>query len=565
MNEVFIQLSIVLGIAILVSLAMKMLRQPLIIGYILTGIIIGPMMGLIADTSALEAFSHIGVALLLFLVGLGLQPRVIKEVGKVALFTGLGQIIFTTIIGYFIAILIGLNSVTAFYLGIAFSLSSTIIILRLLYKKEEQDTLYGRIAIGCLLVQDMIAIVVFIVLSSTATIGSGDFVSVILTLLLKVVLLAIVFYLLMKYITPRVDKVFAQNPEMLFIFSIGVCFVVATIFYKLNFSLELGALVAGVMLSISPYQREIAMRIQSLRDFFLVIFFITLGSHIYVDNLNEYFWMIIVFSIFILIGNPLILMLIMKASRYTTKTSFLSGISMAQISEFSLIILAMGVSLGHIPQSIIAPATLIGLVTIAISTYFISYNHQIYNKCKKPLLKFLPDVRVKKSVAKLKEKYQVILFGTHVMGSGLINQMEKMKISYLAIDHDPVLVEKQKASGKNCLYGSADDSSFLDSLPIKSAKIIISTIPQIEVNLPLLSFLKRKKKSINFICIANHFNDAERLYRNGASYVIMPPYLGRRFVVDLFKKNKFNIQKYNQEKKKHVFDLQVIENKEQFF
>lgn len=565
MHEVFIQLSVTLGIALILSLVMKVLKQPLIIAYIVAGIIVGPAVtGMISHTENLEGFSHIGVALLLFIVGLGLKPKVIRDVGIVAIFTGLGQIVFTSIVGYGIARLLNFEPITAFYLAIAFSLSSTIVILRLLYLKEEQDTLYGRITIGCLLVQDIVAMFFFIILSSTATIGTGNFVPVILGLFGKVIIVLVSLYLLMKFITPKIDKLFAESQELLFVFSIGVCFVVSTIFYKLGFSLELGALVAGVMLSLSPYQREIAMKIQSLRDFFLIIFFIIMGTNIVIADLQNAFLPIIIFSIFILIGNPLILILIMRAMRYTIKTSFFAGISIAQISEFSLIILTMGVALGHIPRSILALATLIGLITIAFSTYFITYNQFIYKRFRTPLEKVFSDEKSRKEKREIKSKFDVILFGCHVMGAGLIKQMQKMKMKFLAVDHDPKIVEGLEEQNISSLYGSADDTSLLDSLPIKRTKLIISTIPDVETNLFLISYLKRFSKNIKFICISNHFTDAEKLYKNGATYVVMPPYLGRRFVVELFKKNKFDLKKYQNEKTKHIFDLNYLEGKNGF-
>ena len=233
---------------------MKLLKQPLVIGYIITGIIVGPSVtGIIPHEGLLEAFSHIGIALLLFIVGLGLRPSVIKDVGKVATITGLAQIFFTTIGGYFIARILGLAPLVSFYVSLAFALSSTIIILRILYDKKEQDTLYGRITIGFLLVQDMVAMFFLIVLSAFSNFSEGEIISSLFILAGKIALTILGIYLLLKFVVPHVDRIFANNKEMLFIFGLGVCFVMASVFYKLNFSLELGALVAGIMLSVSPY------------------------------------------------------------------------------------------------------------------------------------------------------------------------------------------------------------------------------------------------------------------------------------------------------------------------
>lgn len=561
MTEVFIQLGIVLGITLIMSLAMKLLKQPLIIGYLLTGLIAGPSVtGIIPEGGALESFSHIGIALLLFIVGLGLRPSVIKEIGRVAVITGLAQIIFTTFIGYFIALALGFNSLVSFYLSLAFALSSTIIVLRLLYNKQEQETLYGRITIGFLLVQDIVAMIFFIVLSASTTIGSGDFASAIFILLGKMALVFLGVYILLRFVIPHVDRIFAENREMLFIFSLGTCFALASIFYKLNFSLELGALAAGVILSVSPYQREIAVRIQSLRDFFLIIFFVVIGANINLADLQGSWTFIIVFSIFILIGNPLILILVMRAMRYTTKTSFFTGLTVAQISEFSLIIIAMGIGFGHLPANILGPSTVIGIITIAASTYFITYNHQIYRFFHRPLHAIFPDINRKKEFEKVDAKYDVIVFGSHRLGGGLVRQMRRMKVRFIVVDHDPDVIRVLNEKKIPCLYGSADDPDLIDALPDKKTKLVISTIPEFDVNMTLLSHVKQFHRHVNVICIANHPSHAEKLYRAGATYVIMPPYLGRRFMVDLFKKNKLDHKKYRQERKKHIFDLPCLDN-----
>lgn len=343
MNDIFIQLSAILAIAVVLSLLIKLLRQPLIIAYIITGIIVGPaVFSLIPNTQALESFSHIGVALLLFMVGLGLKPSTIKEIGKTAVIGGVAQIAFTTLGGYFIARMLGFVPLTSFYLALAFALSSTIVIIRLLSKKEEQDTLYGRITVGFLVVQDVAAMIFFIVISSSASIGTGSFLDIALFMVLKFILLILGIYLLIKFVIHKIDKIFAENPELLFVFSLGICFGISAVFYKFGFSLELGALAAGITLSVSPYQRDMAAKISPLRDFFLIIFFIVMGSHIYVENIASYFPFLIFFSLFILIGNPLIIIIVLRNLKYTIRTSFYSGLAMAQISEFSLILIGMG-------------------------------------------------------------------------------------------------------------------------------------------------------------------------------------------------------------------------------
>ncbi len=559
MTDVFIQLGATLGIALIISVIMKLLRQPLVIGYIITGIIVGPSVtGIIPHEGLLESFSHIGIALLLFIVGLGLRPSVIKDVGKVATITGLAQIIFTTIGGYAISRIMGFAPLVSFYVSLAFALSSTIIILRILYDKKEQDTLYGKITIGFLLVQDVVAMLFLIGLSAFSNVSEGQVASSLFILTGKMALTVLGIYLLLKFVVPHVDRIFADNKEMLFIFGLGVCFVMASVFYKLDFSMELGALVAGIILSVSPYQREIASRIQSLRDFFLIIFFVVLGANVHLSQVQDSLGFIIAFSLFILIGNPIIMILVMRWLRYTLRTSFFAGLTVSQISEFSLIVMGIGIGFGHLPEYILGPATIVSIITIGVSTYYITYNHQLLKKFKKPLSKIFPDRHRRREKKLSKKRFEVILFGAHRLGGGLISQFKKMKVDFLIVDHDPRVIESLINRGVDCVYGSADDPELIEDLPMVGTKLIISTVPDADVNVDLLKKVKKRNSRIKFLCVANQTGEADKMYKAGATYVIMPPYLGRRFMVDLIKKNKLNMDKYKHEREKHIFDLEYL-------
>ena len=556
MITVFVQISLVLGVAVAISLIMRLLRQPLIIGYIITGIIVGPaVLGLVRQGDALENFSHIGVALLLFIVGLGLQPKMIREVGGVAIVTGLAQIVFTSVIGWVIAIMLGFDSIVALYLAIAFTFSSTIIILRLLYSKEDQDTLYGRIAIGFLLVQDFVALIIIMFLASSRT-GGGDIQYLLATILLKVVIVTAVIVLLIRFIVPLVDKALAQSRELLFIFAIGTCLTFASLFDFLGFSQELGALVAGVMLSFSPYHREIATRLQPLRDFFLITFFIVLGAGMHFADISSSWLTVLVFSLFILIGNPLIVFLVMTRMGYSKRTGFFAGLTVAQISEFSLILLAMGAAVGHIPIEVLGPATMIGLVTIGASSYMITHNHTLYRWMEKFLTFLAPKRKPKRELGLPRsKKVEVLVLGAHRLGGGIIKVLKKMKAKYLVVDHDPKVIRYLKKSKIPTVLGSADDAAFLDQLTLKDARLVISTIPDYETNIFVIQYIKRRARHANVICVANHSTHAKGLYQAGATYVVMPPYLGRKYIIDLVRRNKLNFKKYQKERSHHVKDL----------
>ena len=475
MLSIFIQISLVLLVVLIVSFVMRFLKQPLIIGYILSGILIGPLfLNLLVKNEAISIFSELGIAFLLFIVGLHLSPRVIKEVGKISLITGIGQVVFTSLIGYFIAILLGFNRITSLYIAIALTFSSTIIIMKLLTDKEALDKLYGKISIGFLLVQDLIAILILIAVSSFSQ--EGNITRIILLTLVKGTIFIIVLIPISYYILPRLNDFFARSKELLFIFAIVWGLGLGGLFYYAGFSVEVGALIAGILLSVSPYSYEISSKLRPLRDFFVISFFLILGSQMVFTDINNLIWPAIIFSLFILIGNPLIVMILMGFFGYSKNTGFMAGLTVAQISEFSLILIALGAKLGHIPNEILSFVTVIGLITIAGSTYLIMYSEKIFFY----LNKYLEIFERKKIIEKphKSKAYDYILLGENRIGFSIMNNFIKSRKKYVIVDYNPVRVKRLKEKGINCIYGDVSDSEFLDDINLHKVKLLVSTIPE---------------------------------------------------------------------------------------
>ncbi|MFC1682568.1 cation:proton antiporter, partial [Nanoarchaeota archaeon] len=385
MEQIFIHLAIILFTAFIVSYIAKALKQPLIIGYIITGIIISPfILGFGTSKEIIDIFSKFGIAFLLFMVGLHMNPKIIKEIGTVSLLIGLGQTILTFAIGFIVAFgLLEFNTITSAYIGIALAFSSTIITMKLISDKKQLDSLYGKISIGILIIQDLIAVIVLMLISSSSK--GVVFSSLALKSLLSGGALISLLLLVGFFIIPRITKSVAKSQELLFLFSICWCFIIAALFHYFGFSIEIGALIAGVALSMSPYSIEISSKIRPLRDFFLVIFFIILGLNIQVSNITSIISNALIFSLIVLTFKPLILMTFMAISGYTKRTNFLVGTTLAQISEFSLIVLTLGVALGHITPEILSTLILTGIITITFSTYMIIYSKEFYNKISRTI------------------------------------------------------------------------------------------------------------------------------------------------------------------------------------
>lgn len=546
----FSEISLLLVLVFAVSMLMRFLKQPLIVGYILTGVIAGPSaLALITAVDSIELFSKIGIACLLFIVGLSMSPKIVKELGKVSLVTGIGQVLFTSVIGYGISIFLGLTPVAALYVAIALTFSSTIIILKLLTDRGDVDKLYGKVAIGFLLVQDIIATLILLFVSAGST-GSGSAISMIGMVFIKGFILFGLLLLLSRKVLPLVTKYVASSTELLYVFALAWGLGMGSLFNAIGFSLEIGTLIAGVMLSVSPYASEMSARMKPLRDFFIILFFVLLGSNMVLESIGAILLPALILSIFVLVGNPVIVMILMNILGFRRRTGFMAGLTVAQISEFSLILATLGFNLGHIPKSTLSLITLVGLVTISGSTYLILYADQIYKKINK-LLRFLELKKYSNEKGSTGEDYDAFLFGYGRVGDDYLRAFEKMGLSHVVVDHSPQAIEKLVVSNTPFRFGDLEDLEFLEELPLDKAKIVVTTVPDFNGDMLLLRHVKSLNKKCLVIVISHDVDEAARFYEEGADYVIMPHYLGARFGISLMKKMGLDKEVLVQEREKH--------------
>jgi Kef-type K+ transport system membrane component KefB/voltage-gated potassium channel Kch len=555
--ETFVEISVIIVITAIIAGILRWFKQPLIIGYIIAGIVIGPaLLNLVRSNETIEIFSHIGIALLLFTVGLNINPKILKKVGKVSLITGVGQVVFTSVIGFFIGTLLGFPTTVSIYIAIALTFSSTIIIMKLLSDKNETDTLFGRIAIGFLLVQDLIVILVLMVVSSLA--GEWNIASLAFGVIVKGIGLIGITLLVGFFILPRITKSIAKSQEFLMLFSIGWCLALASLSYCLNLSIEIGALLAGVTLAMSPYRLEISSKMRPLRDIFIILFFILLGSQMIFSDITQYIIPILIFSAFILIGNPIIVMVLMGLLGYTKRNSFLAGLTVAQISEFSLILIALGVKVGHLTNDILSFVTVVGLITITGSTYLILYADRIYPYLSKYLSVFERRGRKVDEHKYLKdETYNTILFGYHRTGFDILKAFKEQNRKFLVVDYNPEIIMQLAGRKINCRYGDVGDVELLNKLNLVKIKMAISTIPNVDTNLLLIDKIRESNKTAVIIVVSHQIDEATKLYDAGATYVLMPHFLGGHHVAKMLKEHGLNFDEFFKERSIHLEHLRM--------
>lgn len=550
--DIFVELSTIVIIATIVSFAMKLLKQPFVVGYILTGIVVGPQLLNIAGSKTdIELFSKIGIVTLLFIVGLHLNPAVVKEAGRTSIVTGLGQVLFTSIIGYFVCLTLGFSSTVSLYIAIALTFSSTIIILKLLSDKDDLTKLYGRISIGFLLVQDLVATVILVSISTLTSSSGQGLLNYLLNTAVKGLLVAILFIVLIKLIVPKLLNVAASSLELLFLFSLGWGLGIAALFHSIGFSIEIGALIAGICLSSTPFAYEIGSRLKPLRDFFILIFFISLGSQMVLSEVPHILLPAIILSIFVLVGNPIIVIVLMNLLGFKLKTSFFAGLTVAQISEFSLILVSLGVSVGHIPSWAASLTTLIGLITITASTYMILYANKLYPVLE-PLLRKL-ELR---TVGRDKHHSsvpspEILLFGYDRVGTDFVTAIEKINRPFLVVDYNPQSIKRLIERSIPNAFGDAEDVEFLAEIGLYSAKLIVSTIPNHDVNKQLIRLAINNNPKTIIVVLSHTTKEAQELYSEGATYVVMPHYLGAEFASHLITKHGLNKDMFLEEQRLH--------------
>lgn len=560
--DIFVEIGLIIVIATIISFVLKTLKQPLIIGYILTGIIAGPhVLELVGSAHYIELFSRFGIAILLFIIGINLKPRTIHEVGKVSLITGIGQIIITSILGFIMMKLAGYDVVESIYGSIALTLSSTIIVLKLLSDKGDLNKLYGKISTGFLLIQDIFAAIALLVISiiGSKDISQGkDISSIFIFLIIKAIILVIILFFFSKYILPKLIKFAASSQELLFIFSMAWGIGMASIFLVLGFSLEIGALVAGIIMASSDYSEEIASRMKPLRDFFILLFFVMLGSIMNFTNFQIIIIPSIFLSLFVLIGNPIIMIIIMNLLGYKRRTSFLTGLVVAQISEFSLILITLGYSMGHVSKDIVSIVALVGVITIAGSTYLVLYAEKLYETFK-PFLKYF-EFR-KKTIEtddSADSDIDMYIIGYDRVGYDYVQIAQKMGLMYCVIDFDPKAINKLKANNINYYFGDVEDVDFLEEISINQAKIVISTVPDFDANKTLVSYYKQHNNTDGIIIVtSSNIKNAKILYQHGATFVVMSHYLGARYAANMIEKYSYNKKLFEDEKFKHMAYLET--------
>ncbi len=560
----FIQLAVVLGLSSLLGFGIRILKLPLLVAYLLAGVILSA--SAIFDLHSSEVLTllpEIGIAFVLFFIGMELDFKEIKILGKPIVAAGLGQMIISAIAGFAIAGALGFPQVEAMFLGIGLSVSSTIVVIKLLLEKKDLSSLYGKLALGILLLEDLASVGVLMALtvgSSFLNLGIQDSLPLV-ALLGKGLLLFLTAFILAKYILTKIFQAVAKSSELLFLTALAWCFIFVAFSLMLGFSVVIGAFLAGIALANSPFHFEIQGKVKPLRDFFVTLFFVYLGSQVVFQDIGKVLPVMLAFTLFALVVKPLVFLLILGAFGFKKHTIFQTALSLSQVSEFSLIIMVVGLKMGLVSQVSLTAMALTGVISIICSSILISSSNKLYRRVSSFAGFFEHSKKThaleNQSSEVVTDVDHVVLIGAHRTGGQIAEFLQKEKIPTVVLEFNPEVIKSLTEKGINAFYGDIGDPEILDILNLNSAKLIISTAHDMDDNLLLLAELKRRKVGGVVVVRAGSISDAKVLYKAGADYVILPEIVAGEFIlkalkdswpsVDFFKdRSKLELDKLSQ-------------------
>lgn len=502
--------------AVLVMLAQK-IKMPALVVYMLTGLILGPFTGLLTPNHILDLISESGIILLLFLVGLELNIEKVKDVGVTAMVAGSLQVFITSGLGFLIAFFFGFTAFESFYIAAGLTFSSTVVVVKLLDQKGHLSKLYGRIAIGIFLIQDIVVVILLTVMTALAQVQNPDINAITLSIgkvFLSLGIIVVGIFIASRYLIPRPFLWAARSADTLFIWSLTWCFGVVLLAEELHLSAEVGAFLAGIALAQHDFSEDLRRRVHPVMTFFIIVFFILLSVRMDFSRISSQLPIAIVLTTFVLVGKSIIIYLILSKMKFTSITAIKSAITVAQISEFSFIFIANGVKGDLVGNHIMSLISLVGILSISVSAYLIMYTDALVMF----LLRFnIIKISKNESIGKKEMAQKVIVIGMNSLGREVVARVRGKGFEVLAIDTDT-----EKLKGLDCatMLGNVEYKTTLEEAGFHNALLVVSALQIEDTNNLLASHCK--KEGIPFAVHAFDPAMKDGLVAIGADHIISP-------------------------------------------
>jgi Kef-type K+ transport system membrane component KefB len=536
-TDLLSSIGICVSAAALLAVVGWRLRQPLILAYLLTGVVIGPH-GLewVPNQESISTVAEIGLILLLFVIGLEIDLKKLASAGAPVLLTGALQVPICIALGlaffYGIGVRNGPNDYSLVYLAACMSLSSTLVVVKLLYDKFELDTLPGRVTLGVLVIQDLWAVGM---LAVQPNLTNPDLLPLAFSLW-KGALMVVGSLALSKYVLPFLFRSVAKAPELVLVSGLAWCFFLSGVASYIGLSPEMGALIAGISLSTFPYNLDVMAKAVSIRDFFVTLFFVALGMQIPIPS-----WQVVgialAASVFVMVSR-LSVVPILYALRLGHRASLLPAINLAQVSEFSIVIASLGFARHQIPADIVTVVIMTFAVTAVLSTYMINASHRV-QKVMSGWLKLLRikdlDVAATGDEVREERKETVVFLGFFRDASSVLHEFENdgddadakdFLKKILVIDFNPTVMRELRRRKISCIYGDIAHADTLRHASIENAELVISSITDDILrgtnNLRMLKNIRASSPSARVVLTTEHIPQALHFYEAGADFVYIP-------------------------------------------
>jgi len=520
------------------GLGAQFARQPLLLAYLAGGFALGPMgFGFIQSAESISAISELGLIFLLFMIGLEIDLKKIASAGRSITLTALVQILGGIALGIIFFRLcgfpLGAGKWDALYLAVAGALSSTVIVVKMLYDKEELDTLTGRITLGVLVLQDLAVILFLAIQPNLENLAPG----ILLLSLIRVTVLVAATFAVSRYVLPAIFRGVARVPELMQVGAIAWCFLIGEFGQRLHLSREMGALVAGVALSTFPYALDVTAKVISLRDFFVTLFFVAIGMQIPLPTGSLVVW-VLAFAAFVVVTRMATVFTPLYFMRRGLRTSVIPGLNLCQVSEFSLVVLALGASAGHLAS----PATR-GIVALAftllavVSTFGMAKSNSLaralipwLKKCGLRDLDQIAEDAGVPGVISHGGAARIIFIGFFRTASSLLEEIQRHAPELVAdvavVDFSPVARDGLLKRRVPVIYGDVAHWDTLVHAGVDKAEVLISTVPDSllkgTTNARLVRFLRELNPTAKIIATADMLVQANELLDAGADYVNVP-------------------------------------------
>jgi Kef-type K+ transport system membrane component KefB len=514
----------------------KQIQMPSLVGYLLAGLMLGPGLNLVEIGHSLELIAEMGIALLLFLVGLELSLGKIKDLGRAAILLGFFQVTLTATCGFLMAQLFGFEWLASLFIAATVTFSSTVVVIKLLDQKGHMHRRYARLSVGLFLGQDIVVILALTVLSGLGTGMQLEIGPVLKSLGVAfggMLFLLLVVLLAARYLLPRPFAWAANSPDTVFSWALCWCFLVVLLAHQFHLSLEIGAFLAGVAVAQLPMHEDLHRRLHPLMTFFIAIFLVTLGIRMEVDAFLSVWQTALALSIFVLFIKPLIVFLILSKMRFDARTAFDTAIATGQVSEFAFILLALGVSSELIDTKLAALGGLVGLTTIAASSYLIIHADSLFCFFKeKGILRLLGNDREAEQDNELTRTGHTIIIGMNALGRAITKALVARGLQVLAIDTDPRKLSD--LPGAEIFIGNVEYESVVEEINLRQAEIVVSAL-QIEDANHLLAY-RCRAAGIRCAIHAFDLSMVDDLLDLDTAYLLMPSADGTVSQKDLMRK-----------------------------